>query len=476
MRQHRRHNEDGASLVMVLVFISVFGLILAGLLTEAGASVKYTKNVKDHEALVYAADAGVSAAIQQLQQNNDICPQGGIPGPGIPNVTVNGSTVATTCSVTSGSAFGSSGFAVITTATGANSLRLLNAQAKQIKGPVFVNGNVSWGPGLQLSNGNFYQLKQPDGSCQAAPTSSQLSIAAPYGAYVCKTPADLGIPSGQTLPATPHAPPAKPVPTDPVPFEVGTCRIFTPGVYTSPPDLRKGDNYFVSGTYYFNFTTADPWNVKQSTIYGGQRDAANEPRAFVPAPSCATSSDAAYGGTGTGVEWVFGGTSRLYIDTQGAVELFARTGEAGATSRISLVGVPNEPAWTNLGYAPNTLAAGTPILEIKDGNQQDVSIHGMLYAPNQDVILTATNTVLAQTLGGMVVSHLTMQSSASAQGLTVSITLGPADPREIVITATAADPDGGRAVVSTAVVQIANDAAKTVTVKSWRTRGPSDAT
>src|SRR5258708_1610940 len=84
MRPDDIRNQDGAALVMVLVFISVIGLVLAGLLTEAGVSVKYTNSVKEHQKLVYAADAGVTLAIQQLHQNNEICAGGVGVGPGIP--------------------------------------------------------------------------------------------------------------------------------------------------------------------------------------------------------------------------------------------------------------------------------------------------------------------------------------------------------------------------------------------------------
>src|SRR2546423_1814620 len=74
MRSRKLRNQDGASLVIVLVFISIFGLIITGLLTEAGASVKYTDTVSNHEKKVYAADAGAQLGIQQLQQNTEICP------------------------------------------------------------------------------------------------------------------------------------------------------------------------------------------------------------------------------------------------------------------------------------------------------------------------------------------------------------------------------------------------------------------
>jgi Tfp pilus assembly protein PilX len=458
MRNWKRpQSEDGASLVVVLMFISVFGLILSGLLTEAGASVRYTNTVSDHEKMVYASDAGISLGIQQLRQNNELCatPVGG--GPAVPDTVVNGRTVSTTCTATSGSTLGGSGFAVITTSTGASSLDLSSGQAKKIKGPVYVSGGVSWGPGLNQNNGNFYQLK-PAGACPSAPTSGQLSITAPY-AYYCTTLA---------RPDPPHNPPTMPA-AAPAYVDSGSCRIFYPGKYTSPPALGSATNYFVSGVYYFEFT--GQLQVKQTTVYGGKPDT-SETRKFTSPPACAADPG---GTTGTGVEWIFGSGSWLNIDTQGQVELFKRTGETGTTTnKISLVGVPNESAWTTLGYVANTVANTSPIVDIKDGNPQDMAIHGLLYAPNQSVNLTATNTVISQTLGGIVAYSLSMKSSASASGMDISIEAGAPDPRQVLLTATAHGVGGERDSVSTAVVKVANDDARTVTVKSWRTRGPSD--
>jgi hypothetical protein len=464
MRAPDLRRQDGASLVIVLVFITVFGMIIGGLLTEAGASIKYSTTVNAHEQRVYAADAGVSLGIQQLHQNNETCAgAGSIP---IPDTVVNGRTVSVTCSVSSGSNSGGSGFAVITTSTGAGSLSFSNAQQKKIGGPVYVSGGVSWGPGVAVTNGNFYQLK-PVGACPTPPTSGQLSISGPFG-YYCTTTA---------RPDPPHNPPPKPTVTNPAYTDIGSCRVFYPGIYTTVPSLTGGDNYFASGVYYFNFSST--LNVNKATVYGGQPDPAYESRAFTPAPACAQSDSAYTGHTGvggTGVEWIFGGTSNLYVDNQGGVELFARTGDiASSTSRVSMVAVPNEPAWTNL-YAANTLPATTNIVDIKNGSKQDLAVHGLLYAPNQSTGLTATNAVLAQILGGLVTYSLNMQSSASAQGLAVSIEGGAPNPRHTLITATAHGINGERDEVSTAVVRVDNDDARTITVESWRTRGPSDPT
>jgi hypothetical protein len=146
-----------------------------------------------------------------------------------------------------------------------------------------------------------------------------------------------------------------------------------------------------------------------------------------------------------------------------------------------MVGVPND--WTAGGWNLNTVPASSFLLDMNNGNMQNFAVHGLLYAPNQAVRLTATNLVIADALGGVVSSTLELQSSASAQGKpVVSIPSVAPTPRLVVITGCApALPDGSCTVVagekpvkSTAVVQVGNDAAKTVSIKSWRTPGPSD--
>src|SRR5688500_6600827 len=83
-----KEGETGASLVIVLAFISIFGLIIGGLLTESSVSLRFTSTVHTNEAKVYAADAGVSLGIQQLRQNGDICPSASESGTPIPSLTI----------------------------------------------------------------------------------------------------------------------------------------------------------------------------------------------------------------------------------------------------------------------------------------------------------------------------------------------------------------------------------------------------
>jgi len=490
MRERRIHRQDGGTLVIVLLFISVFGLVASGLLTESSTSVKFTTTVANRESLVYAADAGVSYGMQQIRQNPAICPRPGASGPGITNMTVPSQTatqtVQVTCSVNSGSTGGVNGYAVITTSTGADSLKLSNSNAKKIDGDVFVNGGVTWGPGLNLTRGNFYQQKQltgPNaGTCLNPPGATDLTIQTPPYDYYCQDFSGLGPLAPNSIP---HVAPPIPTASNPNYVDHNTCRVFSPGVYTSPPTLRNGDNYFVSGIYYFNFTDSTDSNnvidVKQATIYGGQPANDELAQQRFPLPADCAGQDAP--NSGTGVEFVFGSKARMFVDTQGSVELFGRrpatgTSEAtsGETQNISFIAVPNDGTWpTGAGnWAANTVTAGTNILDIKDGNQQDLAVHGLVYAYNEAVGLTATNSVLAQTMGGLLAYSLELKSSASAQGLAVAVAPGGPTPRQIVITATATSSAGGRPEVSTAVVQVANDDSRTITVQSWRTRGVSD--
>jgi hypothetical protein len=498
MRSPDIRKQDGASLILVLVFISIFGLIIAGLLTEAGVSVRYTNTVSSHEEKVYAADAGVSFGIQQLRQNNELCPGAGQPSSAtIPDINVNGRTVSVICSVTSGLTVGGLGFAAITTATGDNSLILSNAQPKTFSGSVYVSGGFTPGPGLKITKGNFWHHAGPYCTVGAAePAGLTVVDKPPYNYYCTATVA---------TPDPPHRPPSViPTLTDPAPGALGTCKIFYPGRYTVPPALntsppspgfQNGDNYFTSGVYYFDFT--DPsavLEVNGANVWGGQPTTYEKTQRTLKRvdgsiPACAQDNQVEVDASGTGVLFVFGTKSSMKV-TSGNAEIFGRANSDPADTgqkNMSFVSVPSD--WT--GWHTNTLPSGVdnngllqrPVFDIKDGDRQSITMHGMVYAPKQDFGLTATHSVFAQTLNGIVASRIYLQSSGSAGNVAITTAMNFPDPRHVLITACSpavlpgepcAGASGERAVQSSAVVALGNDALKTVTVESWRTRGPVD--
>lgn len=553
MAFRREDDETGASLVIVLVFITVFGLILSGLLTEAGASVRFTGTVNNYEAGIYTADAGVALGIQQIRLNNDMCPELNISGTPIPDMAIPAAgatpakTAKVTCEVTSGETWGGSGLAALTLSTDSDSLVLNGSASQTIKfsGPVFVNGGIQAGgstPTLQVGNGNLYERN--NSYCPTTPTPTMVS---PY-IYRCVSTSEVPMPNpAHVAPTT--VPTNVPASADPA-YSVGTsCRVFYPGLYTTPPNLLTGggDNYFASGVYYFNFTnSADIFNVKQARVFGGQPtsyDKSNQQlgetysdgitttgsktfksssasftsadvgrhvfsRSTTPEiptsttivsvtnnstvelssaatasasgisftigrmPSCGQTDPSGTGISGNGVEFVFGGTSRMYIDTQGDVELFARKEATAttATQNMTVVAVPSD--WA--GWNPNkSLTIGSTFLDVNSGNTTNFVTHGLIYAPTQNMILKSTNDVISQTLQGIVANKLTIKASNSGDGVAVSVPAGAPNPRRIKVTATT-QTAGERAAVSRAIIEVANDASRTVTLKSWRTRGVAD--
>lgn len=474
MFTRRLKREEGTSLVIVLIMISVFGLILTALLTEAGASVRYTDSVSSHEKKLYAADAAVALGIQQLQQNIEICPSTGV-SETIQTTTVNGLPAQVTCETTSGSTASHLGYAVVTMSPAANSLTIQSGNAKRIYGPVHVTGNVDgWNKGLDVDSGNFTQTQ---GNGCTATADPNLTLDAGYGFFCNATVPTLPTIAVPTMPVAPRAA-----------TTFATCKIFYPGRYTSAPaiDVTKV-NYFASGVYYFNF--AGPITVAGSgpndmVVFGGEKASWETAQYSSLLPACAhdTQAIAAAGGSapevnGTGVQFIFGGGASLALDNKSKTELFVRTADATtATAAPSFIAVPPTSAWTTAGYTPNT--ADTNVLNFSSGSDKGFLAHGLVYAPNHNVVLYATNGVDASVLGGVVAWELDLQSSAAGSGLTVSATDGIPDPRHIIVRGTAPFPASaatGRQVVSTAVIQIANDTARTVTVESWRTRGPADA-
>jgi hypothetical protein len=468
MRSRSFRNQDGASLVIVLVVMAVFGLILGGLMTETGASTRYTTTVSNYEKKVYAADAGVAAGIQQLQQHNELCPTAGS-SETLQTVNINGYDVSVACEVTAGSTVGGLGYAIITLSPGANSLVTQGgSDPKLVNGPVYVGGTFDGNPGMKVTNGTF---KQGTSSGCTSATPSGLTLDTGY-TYKCgAAEPNVDVPTTPALPSTPRASQT-----------FGTCTYFYPGKYTTAPTLSSGTNYFASGVYYFE--NVGQWPINK-VVFGGAPATYESVRfkspvpaaeSYTPMPTCANDSDAISkaGGnapevTGTGAQFVLGGNSTIYLDNGSQLEVFARTLDGTSeTATASIVAVPDSwAAWTQ---STDNLT----VYDFHNGSNPDSVIHGLVYLPEQNARLWSTNNVYAAVLGGIVAWELELQSSASGSGLQVSAGDGEPEPRHLVISSTAPsspDPDAGRQVTSTAVVEIANDGAKTITVHSWRTKG-----
>jgi Tfp pilus assembly protein PilX len=484
--ERRIGEEGGATLVIVLILISVFGLIISGLLTEGGVSVKFTSTVSAHEASVYAADAGVSIGIQQVRQRNELCPDVSSTPQTIPldpdTAKINGQSVTVTCQGTSGSALGARGYALIVTSTAAGALSTQSGKAKSIQGPVYVNGGLDLKKDVNIERGFFYQ--------QAGAHSCALNDPAPSGvnivngtttgyAYACRSTPAPDVPPGSpgsapdklgAWPVDGHRPPESKTSGSPA----STCTVWYPGLYESPPVLASGNNYFASGVYYFDFdgqftVNEKLWAGERATGPGG---AYIEQPAFAP-PTCAVDPAGVpdSGISGKGAEFAFGKSARFFVGKTGQAEIFGRDDpDPAREDGNSFVAVPSAWGW------PDQSAAGTTVLNSHKGNGPDMAIHGLVYASNQRVELYATSSDHSQILGGVIANTLDIQSSSSvcSDCLQLSVVAGNPAPRRIVIKAVASGTSGERPVESSAVVLIYNDFLKPPTIESWRTRGVSD--
>ena len=108
---------------MALTFLSLFGLFIGVLLSEALANFKMTPVVKAHDSKLYAADAGIDYGVQALIKDPTQCPITGSTHTWTLS-NVNGENVQVTCTVLSGdngqgpgSQFGPSGWTAVATGT-----------------------------------------------------------------------------------------------------------------------------------------------------------------------------------------------------------------------------------------------------------------------------------------------------------------------------------------------------------------------
>lgn len=90
-----RRNEQGTALVLALLFLSLFGALIAVVLGATGNSVLATQRLREQRAEVYAADGATDGAIQFVRTNTSRGAYGG--SCPVFTATVGGATATVTC-------------------------------------------------------------------------------------------------------------------------------------------------------------------------------------------------------------------------------------------------------------------------------------------------------------------------------------------------------------------------------------------
>lgn len=487
MTRHRSsacRSEQGAALVLVLVFITALSLVIGSLLFASSTAQKNTVVTASLTNAYYAADAGVEYAISQLRSSNGLCPAGGFYEP-LPTTIAPGQSLTVTCGGggSDEAEQGASSWAVVTFNPGVDSLtsRSGNGVEKQVSGRVFVNGHIDLQSKLRsnsappdlasatypLGDGVGY-VYQANDRCLTQPAGGINLLITPNYSCTALTVNDVD--------------PKPPLPTLPVltrprgpQVTIGSCGVFFPGVYDdaspngtpanpNPLGLLSGagqSNYFVSGVYYFK--NLDEINFSNYRVFAGED--ANEPRTLSTAP-CATdaaaSTAAATAGVDTGMnvgdrgaQIILGGTSWLDIDQSDAEFLAYRPSGDTKGRGVSIRSVPSGDP---LGYVTSNPVSGTNpdnfALTVASGANPHFSVHGLLYSPAQSIEINDTNTSAAQILGGVMAWNLAINASASASALVVQVTGERPKSRSKVVVEGRAPVSATKIVKSRAVVDV----------------------
>ena len=530
-RGGRGRDERGASLVMVLVFITALSIIIDALLSGGATSQKTTVVAADLADATHATDSGVEHGLEQLRTGNGFCPAVGGPLKVTDGTTAAGSTTvgslsagfvdtdvgleisggslplgtiissrtsATEVQVSKPAITDQTGvtltvarpagmllpkdfapgqpltvtcsgaeadyapqsitsWAVVTLSPGSNSLRTQAGGGgnKQISGPTYVGGKfnlqaplrvndvapLTTDPGYPVGDGVglVYQSTAAAGGC-ARPSLTDL-----IATFACS-------PMQPPDPKPPLPPPSS-FPSAGGYVDIGGCRIFRPGKYTTAAQFNLAAvNYLASGVYYLeNLGLIDmdgPGAPKK--VFGGKIDTSSgEERVLANAP-CGTDAQAGVTTGDTGVHIILGGTSRLDIDEAEAEFMAyhpaAGSEQAGAGISIRTVSEPTS------GY---TLWNGPGVgLKVEGGTNPHFAVHGLVYMPDASIELFATNTSQAALLGGVVAWDLLLQASAVGGGLLVQVAGDRPRSRSAVIIEGTVPVSSTKTVKSRAVVDV----------------------
>jgi hypothetical protein len=329
----RRRDDRGSSLLMVLVVITVVALALSALLTRSDAAQKVTASLRKDAATSYTADGAMQAAINNLRNSN----YNGEPGQrcfglsdtlsllafdGLDPVAVkcqpDPKQAIVQCQTASDCNRPDNAILALSTIPGEAGLSVAQPAGStfRIHGKVFSNSSIDVTAGSLSATGSL----SARGLCSGgvlAPLCGLGGAAQPDPAYE---------PAIATVPAH-RSPPACTTPNSVV--------TFIPGYYddaealsammsgTSP--CHHSTWWFKPGTYYFDFhNTTNPlltgnntWTMAAGTLVAGtpvSPAGAVIAAPAVPAPIPGSCASPVGGAPVPGVQFIFGGESRLAVE------------------------------------------------------------------------------------------------------------------------------------------------------------------
>ncbi len=463
-------SDSGAILPLVIVGTFIVSTMVIAVTTYVTADLRYAQVVEDRADRLAAADGGLRFGVEKLRNFQTLCATRAGTGGGVTTVfppVINGADTTVTCRRIGQAISDVQGWGVVVTASGVPAGQSIFSTSgagqsdniKTFSGPVYIADPT------RMNLQSLMTIKDGDlwfsaANCDNAPNITVIDtgrlLFEPdfFRGPLCTEKTWSG---GLFTAPTGSTPPTSPV--NPAYTDTTSCRVFKPGKYTSI-NLAQ-NNYFSAGAYYFENI---PMVLQNQTVIAGFPDGAGDsPK--VANTDCAIEQAfdqqtvKAAGGTG-GATFYMGGSSRIEIRNGAGFEIFRRKVNE---TYLSLFAVEASGA----GYIASTPDWNTWIIETKSGSNNDVAIHGLLWAPKAGLSLgNITNAANGQLLGGLVVARLDTQASASASGFLVGIEANPVSAK-LLLTSTSTLK--GKSAVIRAVVQYRPDTGD-LAINSWRVK------
>jgi hypothetical protein len=375
----RARGEDGAALVLALIFLSLFGLFSGVLLGFSETGVRTTQTLRTQTQKIYAMEGAVDTAVNAMR--------GDITAGRDPAVsplahcdsyqaTGGGQTMTATCQAEPGSGGAVGGglipdHGILTLSTDAteHGIHQVSDVAVQVNGSIFSNTNIlnSGTASVMTVNGTVEAL----GTCVSTSPASQMIST--QGALRCSNTGGGADPAHGVDPLYQPAALAAPA-WRPVPACAAGVITFSPGTYDDAVALSALTNGSCAnatihlapdvagvGVYYFDFRNSGSheWVISDPTvrIVGGTKknwvDLGAAVPPIIPFPGgCKVDTDS---GTKDGVQLIFGSDSRVNMSA-GTMELCPQP--AVAAQEISIYGLRSGTATAVTAASPSTAHSG----------------------------------------------------------------------------------------------------------------------
>ncbi len=458
--------DEGTILVLVLIVTILLSLVVVGMASYSGGLLRYGQVSETRADRLSAADGAMRDALEKLRLSRSLCAtalgdlENGY-GTTFPE-TINGATATVKCERVSVKIDAVQAWAVVITGEGVcSTCKSFTASQgaglnKKIGGPVYVKNpaKIDLSVPVQIVEGDLFYTSSTcpaeGSSTEIGSTISELSFepSDTRGTICTRRTWQEIFGSGPTVPSLTETA-AFPQRASTSYATIGSCRVFSPGIYTSMPQLSNDGNYFQSGKYLFSNVSFTVDRVNQIVTAGTADTTAGIAQA-IPNPGCDAARDADLASSS-----VRGAT--FYMDGNSRVEI-----QKGA---LEILGAKRGNAWVALQALTTSTrsAENSAIISTANGENKEFAAQGLVWAPKGRIELgNITNRSTVQLHGGAVVAKLHIGANASINGYAIEVPSSPLT-QTLMLTSTAT-----KSGTTTIRAMVEYRAPREVAVKSWR--------